>query len=105
MQRLANPAVGQVVRRLEGRQQWTPRCRAGATASFPSVRFSLLLVQRPHLHRLVLGGAGKAFAVGAEPPAQDVPGVSLEREEFLPLLRVPHLYHPGSHFTTWTPRV
>src|SRR5262249_59053162 len=90
--RLANPAFGPVARRLGGRQQRTPRRRSGETASFPSVPFSLPLVQRPHLHRLVLGGAGQAFAVGAEADAPQKLGMSLEGAEVLSLLRVPHLH-------------
>jgi hypothetical protein len=74
----ASHAVSPGARWLGGRQQRTPRCRSGETASFPSVRFSLLLVQRPHLHRLVTGGAGQALAIGAEADAPQKSGMSLE---------------------------
>src|SRR5262249_59638385 len=46
----------------------------------------------PQLHRTISAGAGEALAVGAKAHAMHSSGVSLEGEDFLPLLPLPHLY-------------
>src|SRR5262249_52888587 len=65
---------------------------AAARSGLPVEAEDLLpLLRVPHPNRLIRGGAGDAFAVGAEANAPHPVGMTFERENLGPLLRVPHL--------------